>query len=365
MKVRNALIFLIIFAISISLVSCSTTYEPVESTEEEQKTVCTVSVGGETYHVRYELYRALFLTYKSEIDGGDASVWNSDSKDEYIEKINAIIIPKIADIYATIAACEETGFNLYSKDVDKKLKEYVKESVEGGVYDSVVIKGYGSYDAYLAALKARGSNYSVEMLLFRYAIAAEVVENYYFGTLNDDNFTPDATEGKIKYTESDVRAFYDSADCIRIHEGFVQKIFGIEHAELMRERIIEKADGGYDVGIAMIGHNLTSDEDGIVVGKYSRDVSFYEEYTKAAFELAVGKTSDVISVTTGYDDGYFILHRVDKTDKFYTDNYKDIVSVYLDNELGKIIAEKKNELLSSIEYTKDYSALDFGAISMN
>ena len=184
-------------------------------------------------------------------------------------------------------------------------------------------------------------------------------------TVNAADFTPDATEGAIKYTEKDVRDFYNSNDCVRIHQGFVQEIFGIDHAQLMRTRIAEKAAAGYDIGISMIGYNLSSDEDGIVIGKNSLDVSFYEEYTKAAFELKAGETSDVITVMTGYENGYFILHKVEKTDKFYTDNYEHIVSVYLDNELGKIIAAAKSELIQNIKYTKSYDALDFGAISMD
>ena len=77
-----------------SLISCKRKpkYEPVESTEEENTTVMTLTIGEDKYQVKYELYRHFFLNYKSTVDGGNADVWNGESKEKYIAEIDKIII---------------------------------------------------------------------------------------------------------------------------------------------------------------------------------------------------------------------------------------------------------------------------------
>ena len=133
----------------LSLSGCKDEYEPVESTEEEARVVMTFSANGQKYEIRYELYRALFLSNKSIVDSGDNSVWTSDGKDEAIAKINEIIKARAYEIYSTIHVAKQLGFDAYSKDSDKAVKEAVRGAVEG---DDIQL-GYGSYEAYLAALK--------------------------------------------------------------------------------------------------------------------------------------------------------------------------------------------------------------------
>ena len=139
MKKIIALILILVSLISIC--SCSKTYEPQESTAEESKTVMTLSINGKKYDVKYELYRAFFLNYKSEVDGGNAEVWSGENKSEYVDKINAIILDRIVEIYAAFAQCEQIGFNLYSSDVENKIQENIRISVEGGNYGNARTTG--------------------------------------------------------------------------------------------------------------------------------------------------------------------------------------------------------------------------------
>ena len=112
---KRIIAFFILIACVISLVGCSyKTYPPVESTETEATTVMTLKAGGKTYEVKYELYRALFLNFKQEFDGGDDSVWTGDRKDEYIASIHEHITSLILDIYSAFAVCEQIGYNIYS-----------------------------------------------------------------------------------------------------------------------------------------------------------------------------------------------------------------------------------------------------------
>ena len=111
---KKIISLLIIISALLSLVSCGAKYPPVESTQQEATVLFTLTADGVSYDVKYELYRALFLAHKGEVDGGDESVWSGELRDEYVEKINEIIIPKIADIYATIRLAEKIGVNFNS-----------------------------------------------------------------------------------------------------------------------------------------------------------------------------------------------------------------------------------------------------------
>ena len=103
---KRIIALLLVLASVLTLSACKK-YKPVESSEEEARTVMTLSLDGKTYEVKYELYRALFLNYKTEIDGGNPDVWTSEGKSEYVERINSLIIDKITDIYAAFAICEK------------------------------------------------------------------------------------------------------------------------------------------------------------------------------------------------------------------------------------------------------------------
>ena len=121
---KKILALFLLISTLFTMISCSKgKYEPVESTEEEKRTVMTMQIDGDEYEVKYELYRALFLNYKSSVDGGDSSVWSGDNKAQYVEKIDAMILDRITEIYSAFAICKRIGFDVYSKDVEKKINE--------------------------------------------------------------------------------------------------------------------------------------------------------------------------------------------------------------------------------------------------
>lgn len=362
------------------LTSCGGDYPPVESTREEATVLFTIDVGNDSYEVKYELYRAFFLMHRNEVDGGDASVWSGADKAQYVARINEIILPKIANIYATINLAEKIGIDFSSADVDDMLDEFIEINVEGGVYNGQVYDGYGSYDDYLAYLKSENLNYSVQVLFFHYAIAQSAIYEYYIGTFNEDNFTPDATLGHLEYTREDVKAFYDSDECVRVLRAFIQYpkkdfvkdfVKAVEEAETNAARVRQEmlaADDTNAVALVIINNTAVSHTEafsGMVIGRHSLDANNYSEMTDTAFSLGVGEVSEVLEIMTGDENGYHILYRAEKSDTHFNDNYVSIIDSYLNNKIGEMINERVVDLLSDVDYESAYSALDFGAISMN
>ena len=72
---KKILVLFIIVMTLMGLCSCGESkYKPVPSTDEEARVVMTFSADGQSYQMKYELYRALFIGNKAIIDGGDDSV---------------------------------------------------------------------------------------------------------------------------------------------------------------------------------------------------------------------------------------------------------------------------------------------------
>ena len=90
-----------------------------------------------------------------------------------------------------------------------------------------------------------------------------------------------------------------------------------------------------------------------------------EELTESAFALKIGETSEVIEVSTGSSNGYFIIYRCEKSEENFNSCYDDIEDVYVQNRMGKSIDEIKTVLLANVSTTKTLNELDRSKISMD
>ena len=357
----------------LSLVSCQK-YKPVKSSDEESATVMTLTLEDKTYEVPYELYRSFFLQLKTAVDGGDSSVWSGADKDEYIKKIDGMILSRITDIYALFHLCDKVGIDVYSKDVEKTLDKYVTASVDGGIVDGIIFEGFeGDYDAYLESLKKMNLNYSVQKLLLRYSLASELLDFHYIGNFGEEEFVEDTVMGALKYTEEDVRNFYYSRECVRVLEAFLSTADEVssaintpEKAEKIRSLLLASATE-YEAGTIIITNTLATEDTrkGRIIARHNLDPMYYSELTEAAFSLGRLMPSEVITLNTGYDNGYTIIIPVDKSDENFKECYDDIAYAYLQNTIGTYIYETKIALTESAIPTDLLASLDRATVSID
>lgn len=330
-------------------------YPPVESTEEEARVVLTLKAEDTEYEVKYELYRALFLNNKARVDGGNDAVWSGDNAQEYIDKINELIIHDAAEIFAAIHIAGEVGYDAYSKEANNKIEEFIVGAVEG---DSNQI-GHGSYEKYLENLKSNNLNYSTATLLYRYALAETAVESYY----NED----------YEYTREDVEAFYFSDDCARILQAyFPAGTKSYSQANDYRTALSE-IDDEYTIAVRIIGSTAATETDliindkvsGVLLGKTTLSQFDFYDYISTVFDLEDGKVSKVIAVENSNADGYYIVYKVAKTPEHLSDFYFLAESAYLENIIGGVLGGAESELCENITFTSDYSLVSHKDISMN
>ena len=371
---KRILALLILTCLLIGLLAgCKKKYDPVESTEEESRVVMTLTLNGKTYDVKYELYRAFFLTYKSEVDGGDNSVWTGEDKETYIALINERIIDEVTEIYAVFALCDANGFDLYSDDVDDQITEMIRVSVEGGSYGDDIYEGFdGDYDAYLASLRAIYHNYATAVLLMRYSIGRGMLESHLIGGSRYDDNTGILTDGKLQYTKESIRTYYYSDNASLMLSTYIAEGASFtprEYAEEVRREIINEAEYGTEaVKILMINRGtptaITELENGVLYGRYSlaRD---YKALAEAAYKLKVGEVSEVIP-TYAPNDGkrYYIMYKMEKSEAFFEAFYAEIVEVYLYDTIGLMIDSAGDALASSITYTDAYYEIIHGEVGM-
>lgn len=350
-------------------------YPPVASTEEEARTVMTLSIDGTTYEVKYELYRALFLTYKGYIDGGNSEVWTGESKGEYVSRIDSLILDRITEIYSAFAICKRIGFDIYSSDVENKIKENVRMSIEGGSYGSNAVQGFGSYDKYLEHLKAINFNYSAATLMMRYDIAVQAIDAYYIGTSSPDDVNYDIALGTLEYSKDDVRNFYYSNECVRVLRASIQNNSdqSLSSAEKLKTKLenavlsaSSQEDKEYAVFMAIMGSTLSDASEvknGYVIGRYNLE-SYYSDMVEIAFALEENEVSSPIDIVDSTENSYYVLYRTYKDDAHFDGNYEDVKYVYLKNKVGEIAHGVAKDLKASAAYTDFLKNIDHSKIGM-
>ena len=351
-------LLLILITVALALVGCGASkYPKQKSTKEESRVVMTLSIDGKRYEIKYELYRALFLANKERVDGGDDGVWSSENKNEYIEKINERIIAEASDIYAALHLADKLGLDIYSKDTDKEIDEYVEISVDGNGADII---GYGGdYEAYLSALAKRGINYSVQALIFRYSIALDRINEYYLGYEDEALGNMD---GEYAFEEEDVREFYFSDASVRVLQAYMQAdavTDARERIESIRSNISTLTPK--DAALYIINHTSAISND-LIINKEVSGIVFgantlghaYDNYREAAFALEAGEVSDIIEINDG-TRGYYLLYGLDKDEAHFTVCYEDIKNAYLDDLIGKELAAISASLSGSVEKNSVYN----------
>ena len=330
-------------------------YPAVESTEEEARVVITLKIEDTEYQVKYELYRALFLNNKANVDRGDDTVWSSADAQTYIDKINEIIVKEASEIFAAIHIAESIGYDVYSKDAENRIKSFIAGAVTGDANQA----GHGSYDKYLENLKNNNLNYSTAILLYRYALAIEAIENYYYG--------------EYEYSEDDVKEYYYSDSCARILQAyFPAGAKSYSDVVKFKENLSSLSDE-YAIAVRIIGGTAATESDlivnnevsGILLGRTALSSLDYYDYISTVFSTADGSFSEIITLTNTNADGYYFVYKLEKTDQFLEDFYTLAEYSYLENIIGGVLGSAENELIESPEFTSDYSYVSHKDISMN
>ncbi len=347
---KKILSWLLLLATLITLVACNDPeYPPVESSKKESQVLMKISAGRKSYEVRYELYRAFYLTLREE--------YGQTLTPEDSEELERRVLDNIYNVYTTFALCEEYGINLYSKEVEKQIESFIRVSVEGGMLDSVEIEGHASYEDYLASLRNLYLNYSVQILLFRYTIGMAAIEAHY----------PEVDGIQQNVTKEEVRSFYDREDTHRYLSLYLSSDYYTDERILKIRNTLAALDGESAVGTEMVRYSAIAAEEilaGRIITPYNLDELLYGELTEAAAALAVGETSAPVAAFNSQNRGYFILYRAEKSDAHFDEHFNSIAREYINDKIGRDLSKLNAELRENTTFFVAYETLDRASISM-
>ncbi len=341
----------LLFALCLTLFGCGD-YKPIKSSKSELRPVA--ELGGET--VRFELLRAFFFAEASAL--GTPSAFEGEGGDELTARALSDAMLEIAELYATLAVCRKYGIDPYSKSVDKKINEWVKADIEGGVVDGIPVLGHGSQKKYLAALGESHLNDSVNRLLYRVTISSSLLYEMQVENLG---------EGENALTEEALREFYLSDACTRISWFYLShdSLSGLPEGKMERVHAELLACTDYEeMKRIMIGNSTLSAqdiEDGFFIGSHAGIGGTYRELIAHAFSLGENEVSREIIETA---DGKYILIGLEKPEvgsALYEKYRESLHALCLSDRLYAEIEAYRDTFLSEAVYTELYKSLTYAS----
>lgn len=295
---QSLLLCILAIALVASLTACGA-YPEEKGTNEERTKIA--SLDGHLYPT-YDLYRFAYLSHKTLYtrEGLEGEALHT--------ACDTAAMAEIYRVYALFSLCEKNDIDPFSKAIDKEITALVTEVIEG---DDKGNPGYGSFEAYLAALKANYMTDRVGRLYMRFAVCeARLAEKL-------------KASGALKTTDEALTAFYNGESLANVMWAYfspemqhynapellasvMNTVKSTTDAEAFYHYAVNYQDMAFNMAEAM--------KDGMLVGKRQLSLE-YAPLTDAIFSLGEGETSGEIRV--GYSEtheryGIYIVHRMAK-----------------------------------------------------
>ncbi len=345
---------LLLCAMLLSFTACDDEdfYDPIKSGKEDREVI--LEFGEE--EVNRELFRFLFMSRIDEYDGGDRNRWTGDEAAALWETAKADVINEICEIYGVFEACRKWGLDPYGENIDTEINRGIKLDIDGGTMsDGTIVTGYGSVDAYKAALAESHCTDAVRRLLYRYKACLELLDSYIITY---------GADGKVTVTDELLSAFLVSDSCTHVNRVFVSfesYLYNREQArtraENLRRRLVA-ANGNYDKMVTEVfSQDLSSVNGdpvgGVWFGRLSTSERDYPTYYQTLFSISPGEISEVIEEW----DGYYIVYGMDRSADLSNAATKNMLtSLYLEElywgDIRAAAAALKVEMVETKHFTE-------------
>ncbi len=339
-----ALLLLTVGLLSLTACNDEGYYKPIKSSKYERRVILEF---GET-EVKLELFRYLFMSRIDDFDNGDRTAWSGPNAATLWQNAVDTILPDICEIYAVFEVARKWGIDPEGENIETFINQHIKLDIEGGESEEGTVTGYGSVDAYKAALAETYCTDAVRRLLYRYVACLESLNSFIV-----DNHA----KGEVTVTDEQLTAFLSSGNVAHINRVFVpfeswvnNREAALEHAQLMRSKLLAATD--YKQMVDEVFKNNISDfgidpAAGWWFGRLSASERDYPDYYKAIFSATEGSVSDIIEERDGFYIVYGMSTHADLTDTATKDT---LIALYLEEMYWGEINAKATEMKQSISY---------------
>jgi len=286
-----ALFLALIFALS--LFSCGSASLPKEND------TCVATVNGK-YEVTYDTYKYFYLNYAATYDKAE---FEGEKRTETENEIKKLTESAIINVYAVVDLAAKYGITLDN--------EMVKVASKVDI-DSAIAQ-FETKGAYAEALK---ENYMTDSV-FRFMMTLDALEDQLFAVLTTGL-------GIIDNSDETVKAAIESDEFIRITHVLISHSNGFSDDKNLKtaENVLRLAKNGenFDNLIANYSNDYSMTPDGY----YFTYGYMLKEIEDTAFALEVGEISEIVRTV----NGYHIIKRLPKEDKYLEKNYETLKAQY-------------------------------------
>lgn len=338
-RIRILSLALALLMLTAALTSCGENYKLRKSTDKEATPVAELS----GYTVNFEMLYTFFLNACEKREGFDESYLEGEGWEARYESLMEEALASISEIYGLLSLCKSVGIDPYSAEMEKAIMDYLKTTVSGGVMGDHAIVGFDSYTEYLDYIREHyHMNDAVNRLMIRYALCEEKLVEYY--------------KTRHRFTEADVRAFFESDTCIRVvWVGRPKNAEFLGLSEKANLNLLEKGRELLQRGDikGAIQYSLEPVAD-FYMGPYTLDSNHYAKLIEAAYRLGEGDVSSRLDLGV---EGYYYVKRLEKSPLHFDLRYEEIEGVYLYEVQSTAVLREAEKLLQGIVYKDAFHTL--------
>jgi len=322
------LILLTVICLILPLAACSP-YR-LELSNEKQSAI-VMRAGG--YDIAFEVVDFFYHNYKSVIDGGDSSVWESEDAALYHEKLLARAIESACELYAILEVSKDFGVDPYGEGIEEQMEEGIR----------AVIDSYKTRREYIEHLTSLHMTDTVYRLMMRTYLCQQYLLEY--------------TDGVSSVKDEDLLAFCENENvlntlCLTVYFEKSTLPWAKERAAQITAALADVTtdDGFRQVALQLAtAYNSKEMETGVYMT--------LREYRRLCGDenatLAIGEMTAPIFGT----DSFVVLRAIEKDPAILEKNPEAVRSCYLEyliEEKTAVFAEGREMTEIGLALTPDY-----------
>ena len=285
-----------------------------------------LSVGA--YEMDFAKYRSLYLNYRDELKRDFTTDGKTDTE-ALDREIRTRVMNDARYFYAIISLAADHGYTTESADIIAAAETYIAEMKtfckDNKVnFEKTLGEGYMSEDVFA---------------FFQRVLALEDVLK--IALISDG--------GEIEDNDEKLLEIFLGDELIRVQSVFIENDKGedVEKNRLIAEEVADKYKNGTEFRELIKNYSEDAYNDFYITR--GEKIAVYDE---AAFSLGMREVSDVVAS----DDGFYVIVRVEKDQKYIEENFETLKSQYQFVRYNERVEARMNSLVAvESDYLKSLS----------
>ncbi len=304
-------------------------HEPGLFVDGEKIDISTVMTVGEN-EISFDLFRYFYVSNKTSIDGGDSSIWATESEEiaGVSETLLEVTKQNVLSMQAIAILAAENNIELSQENMD-----LVDEELE---YALSQFESEEEFNSWLTMQNMTEEVYRT--LISNTLLLSEVIEQIYAQEITEDVLETFVHAQHILISKTDETATSDDASS------------EARDPQEVAQEVLQRAQDGEDFDALIKEFN--EDYGQPAEGYYFTYGEMVQEFEDAAYALEENEISDIVETTYGYH----ILRKLPMEESYIEENlFSLMVGTQAEAELNNLITEMMADL--DVEYDENFDKI--------